>query len=127
MVAGFAQRGFGLEEIQGLVVARQEIVPAVELDRVTYISLIMLLLRLLFFGVVFAAVVVAAVPTFILVNLSNGGNGFGICEGGLGNCDFSFVASVELSTALMLVLIVLVALVRVGVHLSRRMRSEGGS
>lgn len=121
------RRAAGPEEIQGLVGARRDIVTAVEPDRVTYTALIMLLLRLLFFGVVFAAVVVAAIPTFILVNLSNGGNGFGICDGGLGNCDFSFVASVELSTALMLVLIVLVALVRIGVHLSRRMRSEGGS
>ncbi len=98
--------------------------PAMEHERVTYRSLIMLLLRLLFFGVVFAAVVVAAVPTFILVNLSNGGSGFGVCGGGLGSCDFAFVDPVELSTALMLVLIILVALVRVGVHLSRRMRSE---
>lgn len=83
----------------------------------------MLVLRLLFFGVVFAAVVVAAIPTFILVNLSNGGDGMGICGGGLGNCEFTYVQPVELATALMLVLVVLVALVRVGVHLSRRIRS----
>lgn len=85
----------------------------------------MLMLRLLFFAVVFAAVVVAAVPTFILVNLSNGGDGFGLCAAGLGRCEFSYVQPVELATALVLVLIVLVALIRVGVHLSRRLREHG--
>ncbi|MDH3307638.1 MAG: hypothetical protein OEO77_09005 [Acidimicrobiia bacterium] len=83
------------------------------------------MLRFLFFGVMLAALLVAAIPLLVLINLAEGGDGFGLCPGGLGRCDFGYTLPLELSASLVVILFVLVALIRVGTRLWRRMRDEG--
>ncbi len=84
----------------------------------------MTLLRFLFFGVMLAALIVAAVPLLVLINLAEGGDGFGLCPGGLGQCEFGYTMPIELSAALVLILFVFVALIRVGTRLWRRIRDD---
>ncbi|MDX1450331.1 MAG: hypothetical protein R3246_14875, partial [Acidimicrobiia bacterium] len=59
----------------------------------------------IFLWVLLAAVVlgiigIAAVPLFVLIDLRSGGDGWGLCPGGLENCDSSYFDAPELAAAL---------------------------
>lgn len=46
---------------------------------------------------ILAALVIAAVPPAVLVNLLTGGTGYGLCEEGLAGCDTGFAAGPALA------------------------------
>lgn len=72
-------------------------------------------------GVILGAIVVVAlVPLFVLVDLNDGGNGWGLCEGVVGDCRTSYFDGVELLALLMAVAFGLLAVLRFAVVLLRR-------
>lgn len=64
-------------------------------------------------GILFlAAMAVAVVPLLLLLDLSSGGTGYGLCPRGLTGCDTPYTAGPELAAGLGVVLFVLAAGVR---------------
>lgn len=72
----------------------------------------MLIMRFLFGALTTTALVVASFPMLVLVNLAEGGTGYGLCAGGITACNMAYLTPVELLVRLLLVMMVLVALVR---------------
>lgn len=79
-------------------------------------------LRALILILVLAALVIAAIPVLVLLNLLGGGTGFGLCAGGLSACPQGFTSGPALAAYLTLSLLAVVALIRVVTHLLRRVR-----
>lgn len=79
----------------------------------------------MFIGVILAAIVaVASVPLLVLLDLVGGGDGWGICERGLGSCRSGYFDGPELIGVLMVALFVLLGVLRVAVLMLRRMRAR---
>ena len=72
---------------------------------------------------ILAALVIAAAPPAVLINLLAGGTGYGLCEEGLAGCDTGFAAGPALALRVFIGLF----LVTVGVRLVSRIiaRLEG--
>jgi len=68
--------------------------------------------RALVLVAVLAILAVAAVPLLILLDLSGGGTGWGICPDGLDSCRVAYFRGPRLALVLLLVLIALAALLR---------------
>ncbi len=84
----------------------------------------MTVLRVLRVALVVAAVALAAVPLFVLLDLAQGGTGFGLCPGGIARCRNPYTAAPELSTGLTVGLFVILAALRVVNRLWRRLRGH---
>ena len=65
-------------------------------------------------------VVVALVPTMVLLDLASGGEGLGLCEGGIGTCRTSYFDGPELLAGLLVLLFLLLLTLRVLFRLQRR-------
>jgi hypothetical protein len=79
-------------------------------------------IRLAIFALVVVAIALAAVPLLILVDLVNGGSGFGLCPGGLGNCRRQYTTGPELAALLMVLLLAAVGAIRLISRLARRLQ-----
>ena len=79
------------------------------------------LVRLVRAVLVVAAVALAAVPLLVLVDLSDGGTGYGLCDGGLDGCRNPYGAAVQLAVLLTLGLVVVLAGFRITNRLLRRL------
>jgi hypothetical protein len=77
-------------------------------------------LRALILILVLAALLIAAIPVLVLLNLLGGGTGFGLCAGGLSACPQSFTSGPALAAYLTVSLLTVVALIRVVTDLLRR-------
>lgn len=64
-------------------------------------------LRILIGAVVVAIIGVAAFPLLVVRDLSEGGTGFGLCDGGVGACENSYFSGFEIVAGLVLVLFAL--------------------
>jgi hypothetical protein len=71
------------------------------------------LVRLVRAVLIVAAVAMAAVPLFVLLDLAQGGSGYGLCPGGVQTCRNPYTAAPELSTLLTLGLILVLGGLRV--------------
>jgi hypothetical protein len=78
-------------------------------------------LRILILVLVLAALLVAAVPVLILLDLVGGGTGAGLCPDGLEACPLRFTSGPTLAVYLTISLMVVVALIRVASRLLRRL------
>ena len=67
-----------------------------------------------------AVVLVAVVPLFVLLDLAQGGGGYGLCPEGLDTCDVPYTAWLELAAGLVLVIFGLIALLRLTMRVVRR-------
>ncbi|MDP2623581.1 MAG: hypothetical protein Q8Q29_07290 [Actinomycetota bacterium] len=68
-------------------------------------------------GVVITAIaIVALVPMFVLLDLAGGGDGLGLCSGGLASCGTSYFDGPELLGILVVVLFLLLMLLRSAFH-----------
>lgn len=81
---------------------------------------LVLLLRILRVLLIFAALGLAAAPVLMLINLTGGGTGYGLCEQGWTSCDGSFSAGLVRMTALCAGLFLLAGGVRMLSSLIRR-------
>lgn len=81
-------------------------------------------LRVLVAGLLLAILFVAAVPLFLLLDLTAGGSGRGLCPNGLTDCSTTYTAGPELAVALVLTIFALVAAVRITMRIIRRLESS---
>lgn len=79
------------------------------------------LVRLIRAVLVVAAVALAAVPLLVLVDLSDGGSGYGLCDAGLDGCRNPYGAAIQLAVLLTLGLVVVLAGFRITNRMLRRM------
>ena len=70
-------------------------------------------LRMLLGALIVAVVAVAAVPVFAILDLIDGGTGWGLCPDGLSVCETSYFTGLELVALLSVVLFVLLGLIAV--------------
>lgn len=71
-----------------------------------------------------AAVAIAAVPILVLIDLLNGGTGWGLCPAGLGECNNPYTTAAEFAALLTLGLFTAVIGIRLLMRLARRLQSE---
>ena len=65
-------------------------------------------------GLIIAAIVaVALIPMLVLLDLAGGGDGWGLCEGGIATCRTSYFDGPELLAMLLIALFLLLMLLRV--------------
>ena len=81
----------------------------------------MFFLRLAVGILLLAILAIAAIPLLVLIDLSGGGTGFGLCPDGIGSCATPLTAGPELTLILAVVLFVLVASVRLLLRMVRRL------
>jgi len=81
-------------------------------------------LRAIRLGLILAALAVAAVPLIVLLDLSAGGTGWGLCPRGLAGCDTPYTAGPELAAGLAMAMFALIAGVRIVSRLIRRVERE---
>ena len=76
-------------------------------------------------GVVVAAIVgVALIPLFVLLDLRDGGTGWGLCSEGFGGCRTSYFTGFEFVAGILAVMMSLVLLIGVLVRLLRYLRDR---
>lgn len=80
------------------------------------------LIRLVRAILVVAAVALAAVPLLVLLDLAQGGTGYGLCPGGVRDCRNPYTAAPELSTLLTVGLVVVLAGFRITNRTLRRLQ-----
>ncbi len=80
--------------------------------------------RVAIFAMVLLAVAIATVPILVLIDLLDGGTGWGLCPGGLQVCDRPYSTGAELVIVLTLGLFGTVIGIRLLVRLGRRMRDD---
>lgn len=71
---------------------------------------------------VLLAIGLAALPVLVLLDLLGGGTGYGLCEGGLSDCPQRYTAGPALAVYLAVALMAVVALIRIVIHLYRRLQ-----
>lgn len=81
-------------------------------------------LRFVIYILIAAAILIAIVPLLVLLNLVQGGTGFGLCPDGITSCRNPYTAAPELSATLTIGLLVIVAAIRILMRLARRLRAE---
>jgi hypothetical protein len=69
---------------------------------------------------------VALVPMLVLIDLAGGGDGWGLCRGGLATCRAAYFEGPELLAGLVVLLFLLLMLLRLAFYLRRRL-GEGRS
>lgn len=76
------------------------------------------------FLLVVAAVAIGVVPILVLIDLLDGGTGWGLCPGGLEFCDKPYSTGAELIVVLALALFAVLAGIRLLMRLARRLKSD---
>lgn len=83
---------------------------------------IVIRIAILLLGVV--AVAIATVPLLVLINLLGGGSGFGLCPGGLQECEKPFSTGAEMVVILAVGLFAVVAGIRILARMARRLQDD---
>ncbi|HET9261048.1 MAG TPA: hypothetical protein VFP42_13065 [Acidimicrobiia bacterium] len=76
------------------------------------------------FVLVVAAVAIGVVPILVLIDLLDGGTGWGLCPGGLELCDRPYSTGAELIVILTIALFLVVFGIRMLVRLARRLQDD---
>ena len=82
------------------------------------------LIRFAIFALVLAAIAIATVPILVLIDLLQGGTGWGLCPSGLSSCEKPYSTGAELLVVLTLALFGTVLGIRLLVRLARNMRED---
>lgn len=82
------------------------------------------LVRLAVFILVLVAIAIGIVPILVLIDLLDGGTGWGLCPGGIELCDKPYSTGAELITFLTVGLFLTVAGIRLLVRLARRLDDD---
>lgn len=82
------------------------------------------LVRLAVFILVVVAIAIGIVPILILIDLLDGGTGWGLCPGGIEACDKPYSTGAELIILLSLGLFLTVLGIRLLMRLARRLRND---
>lgn len=82
------------------------------------------LVRLAVFILVVVAVAIGIVPILVLIDLLDGGTGWGLCPGGIEVCDKPYSTGAELLILLTIGLFVTVLGIRLLMKLARRLKDD---
>ncbi len=82
------------------------------------------LVKLGVFVLVIVAVGIGVVPILVLIDLLDGGTGYGLCPGGLEACDKPFSTGAEMIIILSLGLFLTVVGIRLLIRLARRLDED---
>lgn len=82
------------------------------------------LVRLAVFILVLVAIAIGIVPILVLIDLLDGGTGWGLCPGGIEFCDKPYSTGAELIIILTVGLFLTVAGIRLLVRLARRLEDD---
>lgn len=85
-------------------------------------SVIFIRVAILVLGVM--AVAIATVPILVLIDLLGGGSGFGLCPGGLQQCEKPYSTGAELIILLSIGLFAVVAGIRILARMARRLQDD---
>lgn len=80
--------------------------------------------RLGVFVLMALAIAIGIVPILVLIDLLDGGSGWGLCPGGLQACDKPYSTGAELILVLTIALFLVVLGIRVLMRLARRLRDD---
>jgi hypothetical protein len=84
---------------------------------VTAIRILVLLLALIALGILL-------VPVLVLVDLVSGGTGYGLCAGGIENCQLPYSAGAEMLILLSIALFAVLMVIRGLMRLARRLQAQ---
>ncbi|HET8739824.1 MAG TPA: hypothetical protein VFO17_08845 [Acidimicrobiia bacterium] len=82
------------------------------------------LVRVAVFLLVLVAIAIGIVPILVLIDLLNGGTGWGLCPGGLAACHKPYTTGAELIIILTLGLFLTVLGIRLLMRLARRLQAD---
>jgi hypothetical protein len=82
------------------------------------------LVRLAVFILVVVAIGIGIVPILVLIDLLDGGTGWGLCPGGLQACDKPFTTGAEMITLLTIGMFLTVAAIRLLMRVARRLQDD---
>lgn len=71
-----------------------------------------------------AAIALAAVPLLVLIDLLDGGTGYGVCPAGLEACDNPYTTGVALAVLLTLGFLIVILGMRLLMRLARKLQSD---
>lgn len=77
-------------------------------------------LRIIVGVLLVAVILVSVVPLLVLLDLAQGGGGYGMCPDGLQGCEVPYTGWLELAAGLVLVIFGLIALLRLTMKVVRR-------
>lgn len=80
--------------------------------------------RLAVFILVVVAISIGIVPILVLIDLLDGGTGWGLCPGGLQACDKPFTTGAEMIVLLTIGMFLTVAAIRLLMRLARRLQDD---
>ncbi|HEX6299086.1 MAG TPA: hypothetical protein VF148_01315 [Acidimicrobiia bacterium] len=80
--------------------------------------------RLAVFILVVVAIAIGIVPILVLIDLLDGGTGWGLCPGGLQACDKPFTTGAELIIVLTIGMFLTVAAIRLLMRVARRLQDD---
>ena len=89
-----------------------------------FVVVTVFLIRLAVFLLGAAAVALAAVPIFVMIDLLGGGTGYGLCANGLEVCDNPYSTAAELALLLTVALFGMVLAIRMLMRLARRLQDD---
>jgi hypothetical protein len=99
--------------------------PGSETNPVTvFVAVAVFLIRLGVVVLSLTAIGIALVPILVLIDLLDGGTGWGLCPSGLQACQNPYTAGAEFAVFLVLGLFVTVMGIRLLMRLARRLRSD---
>ena len=88
------------------------------------VGMAVLFVRLGVFLLVVLAVAIGVVPILVLIDLLDGGTGYGLCPGGLEFCDKPYSTGAELVIVLTIALFLTVWGIRMLMRLARRLQDD---
>jgi hypothetical protein len=86
------------------------------------LSVFLIRIIMLLLGIV--AVGIATVPILVLIDLLGGGTGFGLCPGGIQDCEKPYSTGAELVIILAAGLFAVVAGIRILARMARRLQND---
>lgn len=89
-----------------------------------FVAVAVFLIRLGVFLLSATAIGIALVPILVLIDLLDGGTGWGLCPNGIEACDNPFTTAAEIGVLLTFGLFLSVFGIRLLMRLARRMRSD---
>lgn len=88
------------------------------------VVLSMWIVRIGIFVLIAAAVGIAVVPILVMLDLLDGGTGWGLCPGGLEACNLPYTTPFEFGLILILSLFAVVLAIRLLMRLARRIQAD---
>ncbi len=86
--------------------------------------MLLFFVRLSVFLLVVAAVLIGMVPILVLIDLLDGGSGWGLCPAGIELCERPYTTGAEMLIVLGLVLFLIVLGIRLLMRLARHLRDD---